>query len=60
MITQTEPTYDFTEAVDLMCTLDYEGVVLLGKLITEEKYLYPLNELKFLQVLFNHCLKVAQ
>lgn len=53
---QIEPTYNFEDAIELMISLDYEGLVLLGKLITEEKYLYPLNELKYLQVLFDYYL----
>jgi hypothetical protein len=43
------PTYTTNEALKLMEVLDYEGLIILGEVITEEKKRYSLNDLRFLK-----------
>lgn len=43
------PTYTAKEAFDLMFELDFEGLIMLGEVINEEKRRYSLNDLRYLK-----------
>lgn len=46
------PTYTATEIIIFICTADINEMLVLGELLDEEKYLYPLNDLKTIWQLF--------
>jgi hypothetical protein len=59
-MSELKPTYTKKEASEMMLILDYEGLVILGKLIIEEKNQYSSSDLIKLYRLLKLCVKITR
>lgn len=57
---QNQPTYTTREALNLLVSLDIDGVLMLGELLTEEKKRYSLVDLRTMLFIYEMRLSIAE